>query len=150
MTPDRRKELATEYAMLQTHYEAYDGRALTIKSWGTGLLAGGLGLGFKDQSVGFLAATALGAACLWALEAFWKSFQYSNADRIRRLESAFRDDEDDFPPFQIFTSWGENWQRQFRNQPRAFLPILGYPFVFLPYLPIILAAGIGGALIAAS
>src|SRR5438045_634768 len=83
-------DLKAEYAILQNHYEAFDARALTIKSWTGPLLAGGLGLGLKDGSAALIFVTVVVALCLWYLEALWKSFQYCYTDRIKLIEEWFR------------------------------------------------------------
>jgi hypothetical protein len=40
-------------------------------------------------------------------------------------------------PFQIFSAWGEVWDRWYKR-PKSLVPILRQPFVFLPYLPLAL------------
>jgi hypothetical protein len=42
-----RDDLKAEYLQLQKNYEDFDGRILTIKSWGSLLTAGGLAVGYK-------------------------------------------------------------------------------------------------------
>jgi hypothetical protein len=80
------------------------------------------------------------AGCLWALETLWKTFQYCLTDRMIALESYFRSPEqkDDFKPYQIFTSWGQVFERDKGNlkllRQRAM-----QPFVLLPYAPMMLA-----------
>lgn len=82
------------------------------------------------------------ALFLWMMEAIWKGFQYCNTDRIKAIEAFFRGEEsEDFKPFQIFTSWGEVYDRHFRK-PSSLIPILLQPFVFLPYLPTIFLGAI--------
>jgi hypothetical protein len=51
-----REELKSEYTILQGQYEAFDGRALTIKSWSAPLIAGGVGLGLKESTALIIAA----------------------------------------------------------------------------------------------
>jgi hypothetical protein len=78
------------------------------------------------------------ALSLWLTEAIWKSFQYCYTDRIKLIEAWFRGEKNsDIVPFQIFSAWGEVWQRWYRH-PKSLVPILGQPFVFLPYLPLVL------------
>lgn len=132
--------LRAEYALLQSQYEAFDQRALTIKSWSAPLLAGGLGLGLKDDSLGLVIATALASVCLWWLEAIWKTFQYCYIARIDLLEQFFRGEADEatIRPFQIRNAWIGEWNRWFHS-PLALWHRIKEPFVFLPYLPLLLA-----------
>ncbi|MGP0093435.1 MAG: hypothetical protein ACLPKB_26365 [Xanthobacteraceae bacterium] len=137
MSDGLRDELKAEYIILQTQYEAFDGRALMIKSWSAPLLAGGVGLGVNKQSVAIIVALIVAAISLWVLEAIWKAFQYCYTDRIKLLEEWFRDQRSqEMPPFQIFTAWGEVWDRYYKY-PKSLIPILRQPFVWMPYLPII-------------
>jgi hypothetical protein len=109
MPKDLRDELKAEYTILQGQYEAFDARALTIKSWSAPLLAAGVGAGFHEHSVALIFATIIAAVSLWVTEAIWKSFQYCYADRIKLIEAWFRDGEErEIPPFQIFSAWGRS------------------------------------------
>ena len=102
------RRIEAEYSILQTQYEAFDGRALMIKSWSVLLLAGGVGLGVKDKSIAVIVALIVAAICLWVLEAIWKAFQYCYTDRIKLIEAWFRDQHSqEISPFQIFTAWVE-------------------------------------------
>jgi len=137
MSGSLRDELRAEYTILQTQYEAFDGRALMIKSWSAPLLAGGVGLGVNNRSVAIIVALIVAAICLWVLEAIWKAFQYCYTDRIKLIEAWFRDQRSqEIPPFQIFTAWGELWHRYYQY-PKSLIPIVQQPFVWMPYLPII-------------
>ncbi|WP_321380260.1 hypothetical protein [Rhizobium sp.] len=137
---DLEDQLRAEYIMLQTHYEAFDARALTIKSWAAPLLAGGLGLGLKEASIGIEFATIVASCSLWILEAIWKNFQYCYVARIKLLESYFRGEQDSpIPAFQTFSAWGHEWSRWFRGGV-ALKQRLMSPFVYLPYLPLNIAA----------
>ncbi len=135
-----RDQLAAEYTMLQNQYETFDTRALTIKSWSAPLLAGGLGIALKEGSLGLVLATALVALCLWFLEGIWKSFQYSYIHRIDLLESYFRGEIEDgaLRPYQIRRAWMEEYGRWY-GKSAVLWSLLRKPFVFLPYLPIVLA-----------
>jgi hypothetical protein len=135
MSDSLRDELKAEYTILQGQYEAYDGRALTIKSWSAPLIAGGVGLGLKEDTDTLIIAAIFAAICLWWLEAIWKSFQYCYTDRIKLIEAWFRGEDRQISPFQIFSAWGELWDRWFKR-PKTLVPILLQPFVFLPYLPL--------------
>jgi hypothetical protein len=137
MSDNLRDELRAEYGILQTQYEAFDSRALLIKSWSAPLLAGGVGLGVKDQSIAIIVALVVAALCLWVLEAIWKAFQYCYTDRIKLIEAWFRDQHaEEIAPFQIFTAWIELYHRYYRN-PKSLIPIVKQPFVWMPYLPIV-------------
>jgi hypothetical protein len=136
-----RDDLKAEYLRLQQNYEDFDGRILTIKSWGSLLTAGGLAVGYKETEIGVLVVTIATALYLWFLEARWKTFQYCYTDRIKLLESFFRDETVEVKPFQIFTSWIEVWQRMMK---RSFLiEVSMAPFVMIPYAPIILLSVCG-------
>ena len=141
MTSNLREELKVEYTTLQSQYEAFDGRALLIKSWSAPLLAGGVGLGAEKHSVALI-VTLIGASlCLWILEAIWKTFQYCYTDRIKLIEAWFREPpSQEVAPFQIFTAWVELWHRYYRN-PKSWIPIVLQPFVWIPYLPIVAMGG---------
>lgn len=138
--PELREELRYEYTILQTNYEAMDGRVLTIKSWITPLLSAGLGIGLKDHSLGLVLATGLTTFCLWALEGIWKNFQWCYLARIRLLESVFRGEigMDGISPFQIETSWSQSYKH--RRSASLLVKTMIRPFVCLPYLPILAAS----------
>jgi hypothetical protein len=137
MSGNLRDELKAEYTILQTQYEAFDARALTIKAWSAPLLTGGVGFGVKEQSIVLILALIVAALCLWSLEATWKAFQYCYTDRIKLIEAWFRDQHpQEMPPFQIFTAWGEVWDRYYRY-PKSLIAIVRQRFVWMPYLPII-------------
>ena len=82
-----RDELKAEYSILQTQYEAFDARALQIKSWSAPLIGAVVGLGWTEKSYGLIVAAFIAASSLWLLEAIWKSFQYCYTDRIRLIEA---------------------------------------------------------------
>lgn len=138
--------LRAEYLLLQGQYEAYDQRALSLKALVAPLLGAGIAIGLKEHSLSILSATAVLAASLWYLEAVWKSFQYCFTDRIKLLESWFRGEGgDELHPFQIFTSFGEVYHHHYRH-PLNLMPILGLPFVLLPYAPIVVLGLAGTSL----
>jgi hypothetical protein len=130
-----RDDLKAEYLQLQKNYEDFDGRILTIKSWGSLLTAGGLAVGYKEAAIGVLLVTIATALYLWFLEARWKTFQYCYTDRIRLLERYFRGEAQDLKPFQIFSSWGQAWEYQ--AKPAALANVATNSFVMIPYVPII-------------
>jgi hypothetical protein len=137
MSDSLRDELQAEYTILQTQYEAFDGRALMIKSWSAPLLAGGVGLGVNNRFVAIIAALMVAAISLWVLEAIWKAFQYCYADRIKLIEEWFRSQgSQEISPFQIFTSWIDVYHRYYKS-PKSLIPIAQQTFVWMPYLPII-------------
>lgn len=136
---DLAEQLKAEYSILQGHYESFDGRALTIKSLATPLLAGGLAVGLKDDQPLLSAAVALTAVSLWWLEGTWKTFQYCYGDRIMAIERYFAGeiDEKDIRPFQIYRSWYHSWQS---TRLSGLTDRMKEPFVYLPYAPLILAS----------
>ncbi|QAY78777.1 hypothetical protein [Sphingosinicella sp. BN140058] len=130
-------DLRAEYLLIQSQYEAYDQRALTLKGLATPLLGAGLAIGVKESSSLILLGTLFVAASLWLLEAIWKSFQYCFAARIRTLEAWHRGEGDEnIPAFQIFTEWGRSWGSDYSRW-QALPPILMLPFVALPYAAVI-------------
>jgi hypothetical protein len=132
--------LRDEYLFLLGQYEAFDGKALTIKSWSSPLLGGGIVLAVDKASVGIALATAVVATTLWILEAIWKNFQFCYRDRIELLERWFRSEIAEAPaPFQVHAAWQASVHRFTRNPP-IFVKLLLRPFVLLPYLPILAAA----------
>ncbi len=136
---DLAEQLKAEYSILQSHYETFDGRALTIKSLATPLLAGGLAVGLKESQPVLVVAVSLTALSLWWLEGLWKTFQYCYAERIVAIERYFAGeiDDDDIRPFQIYRSWFQSWQSTRLSE----LPDrLKEPFVCLPYAPLIFAS----------
>ena len=142
--------LRAEYLALQAQYEGFDARVLTIKSWGTLLISGAIGVGLNEHSLAIFLVAIVASLCLWMLEAIWKSFQYCYTDRIKLIERWFREPHtEDLRPFQIFTAWGEVWDRHF-SKPRALFDILKQPFVFIPYLPVILLSFVSGVWVLAT
>jgi hypothetical protein len=133
-----RDDLKAEYTILQAQYEAFDARALTIKSLSGPLIAAIVGTGLSQSSRALIVAAIVSALALWILEAIWKSFQYCYTDRIILIEKWFRGEHlEPLAPFQIYTAWGVVWQRWFKY-PKSWIPILQQPFVYLPYLPLAL------------
>lgn len=138
------ENLRAEYLLIQNQYEAFDQRALSFKALSTPLLGAGLAVGFKESSLAILLATVIVAASLWLLEGIWKMFQYCLRARIETLEAWHRGvGEQEIAPFQIYTSWGESWDRLY--SPRNLWPVLREPFVYLPYLPICILGVMGSA-----
>ncbi len=140
MPKDTRDELREEWLLLQKQYEDFDQRALTLKSYATPLLGVGFVAGVEKASSGIIVATIAVAACFWALETIWKTFQYCFTDRMKALEGYFRepDRNPDFKPYQIFTSWGEQFTRD-RCRLDLWVKRSVQPFVLLPYVPMIIA-----------
>lgn len=130
--------LRAEYLLIQGQYEAFDERALSMKAMTTPLLGVGIALGAKDVSQALLLSTALVAALLWVLEAFWKVFQYRLIDRIRLLEDWFRGGgPDEIAPFQIYTAWRKI---QLRRRIKQLLKNMLRPFIAFPYAAVIVIA----------
>ena len=135
-------DLKAEYLLVQSQYEAFDQRALSMKALATPLLGAGVAVGLKDGGEALLLATILVAGSLWLLEAIWKSFQYSLTLRIRLLEAWFRGDtrldgrsiRDEEPPFQIYAAWE---QVSARERLRYIISRMIMPFICLPYIVVI-------------
>jgi hypothetical protein len=136
-------DLRAEYLLLQTLYEDYDKRALSLKAIAGPLLGAGVAAGLKEASDAILVATIAVALSLWLLEAIWKSFQYCLVARIERLEAWFRAEptEPVIAPFQIYATWSQSWLHYRRAASLA--AIFVQPFVALPYVVLVAVAGAG-------
>ena len=136
-------DLRAEYLLLQTLYEDYDKRALSLKAIAGPLLGAGVAAGLKETSDAILVATIAVALSLWLLETIWKSFQYCLVARIERLEAWFRAEpaEPVIAPFQIYATWSQSWLHYRRTTSLA--GIFVQPFVALPYVVLVAVAGAG-------
>lgn len=138
---DLREELKAEYALLQTHYEAYDARALLIKSWSAPLLAAGVGVGASlDGCAPLVIATLVAALCLWTLEGFSKIYQRAFDDRIESLEAWFAGPGNmPVAPFQMLSGWRKSFDESKREGlARDLARFMLKPAVCIPYLPIVI------------
>ena len=128
--------LRDEYLMLQSQYEDYDNRSLTIKGWVTGgaLVAGGLTVS-GEQSWEFPLLIGLIVLSIWYLEACWKLFQYALRGRIKEIEGYFRGENNDLVPMQSYDVWFKSYS--VGNRTRRTFNAGFQHFVCLPYLPII-------------
>ena len=129
--------LRDEYLMLQSQYEDYDNRSLTIKGWVTGgaLVASGLTVSVEHS---WIVPLFIGVVVIsiWYLEACWKLFQYALRGRIKEIEAYFRGDADNLVPMQSYSVWFKSYSVGSRSQR---LLTAGFQhFVCLPYLPIII------------
>ena len=113
---ERLSFLKDEYLLLQNQYEDFDRRSLTIKGWVASGAGAALAISFNTTyrlAVCLPLFVALMAVVFWYLEAKWKVFQYSLADRIRTIEAFFRDDPDkpdsNPAPFQIYHAWYKSY-----------------------------------------
>ena len=153
--------LKEEYFFLQSQYEDFDKRSLSIKGWIAGGALAALGFAVKatpGKATGFACIAAASIALsIWILEANWKMFQYGLRDRIRILEAFFRGQTDilfkDPAPFQIYHWWsichvnGNPIYPNEKHRPRPlwlrFLKVAAEPFVCLPYVVLIALSLIG-------
>jgi hypothetical protein len=133
---EHRSFLKDEYLLLQNQYEDYDRRSLTIKGWVGSGAAAALALAFNSSyrlALLIPIFVIVIAAVFWYLEAYWKVFQYSLADRIRVIEAFFRDDPDILirhpAPFQAYHFWFESfakdepiyeYEKSYRPKPLGF------------------------------
>jgi hypothetical protein len=152
--------LRDEYLCLQTQYEDYDKRSLTIKGWvSTGALTA-LALAMNaafPTSLVILLIVACVVLIAWYTETCWKMFQYGFADRIRIIEAFFREEREilikDLRPFQIYHWWFKSYAQDMpiyayeknagkKHRPKSFLrrfrEVAFKQFVFWPYLPLLL------------
>lgn len=133
------EQLQAEYLFLQGVYEDFDKRALTIKSWSTVLILGGIGAGLERANPWLVALATAAALIIWFLEAKWKVFQYCYAKRIVEIEGYFRNPEAaEITPFQIYEKWFEEWRSP--AGPKIWETAI-LSVVFVPHL-LIVAAGV--------
>lgn len=128
--------LRDEYLMLQSQYEDYDNRSLTIKGWVTGgaLVATSLTVS-GDKSWIIPLCIGVVVASIWYLEACWKLFQYALRGRINEIEAYFRGNTDNLIPMQSYDTWFKFYS--IGNRQKRLLAAGFQHFVCLPYLPII-------------
>lgn len=152
----RRGYLKDEYQILQSQYEDFDRRSLTIKGWVSAATIAAIALGVdksKNPHGEIWLLIAIVTACVWYLEARWKMFQYALSDRIRIIEAYFRDEPNILiknpDPFQIYNWWFLSYakdepiyeyEKKYRPQTHTLRlwAAMRQSFVFVPYLPIIL------------
>jgi hypothetical protein len=140
---ERRGYLKDEYIFLQSQYEDFDKRSITIKGWvGSGSIVG-LALSIDDTlgaSLFVPFSIIVLALAFWFLETCWKVFQYSLISRIEELEAYFRDYENQIgskiAPFQV----RDSWFKAFAVEKKEFAVRGKQSFVHLPYSVIIFLA----------
>lgn len=135
------ERLNEEYLQLQKTVEEFDGKALTIKAWSVTLSAAGLVASYVEKQPLILLIAAASAVIFWLIEALWKTNQNAFYSRIYQIEEAFRNPVDDFPAFQIATSWSQSWHAG--RKERKVFQVMVWPHVFLPH---IVVAAVGVAL----
>ncbi|MBG6202699.1 hypothetical protein IWQ48_003846 [Labrenzia sp. EL_13] len=131
-------KLTEEYLQLQKTVEEFDGKALTIKAWSVTLSAAGLVAAYVEEKPVVLLIAASSAIIFWLIEALWKTNQYAFYSRIYQIEEAFLNGTEDFPAFQIASSWSKSWNAGRRE--RKVFQILVWPHVFLPHI-VVAASG---------
>jgi hypothetical protein len=162
----RNTYLKDEYLFLQSQYEDYDKRSLTIKGWVSTGSAAALALAFNaayKAGVYIPIMLAVIVSVIWYLEAYWKLFQYALGDRIRIIEAYFRNDPDimfkDPEPFQIYNWWFKSYskdlpiypyEKEFRPKARSvrLRQAAMQKFVCLPYIPILILCVVTVAILA--
>jgi hypothetical protein len=98
MREDQRRDyLKDEYLLLRNQYQGYDTSSLQIKGWVSAGAAAALALASKSdydygQSLFTVFIVTVIVLVMWVLEAWWKVFQFTSADRIRIIEAYFRND----------------------------------------------------------
>jgi hypothetical protein len=129
--------LLAEYLHVQKVVEDFDAKSLTIKAWSVTLSAAGLVAAYTEDQPIVLLIAGFSALAFWLVEALWKTNQQAFYPRIRAIEAAFREGSE-IPPLQIATSWSASWHAAWG----AGLPyrVFRWPHVFLPHLPVALAA----------
>ena len=128
--------LKEEYFHLQGAVEDSDARALSIKQWSVTTSMAGIVAGMiEGEPLVFLLAAA--ASCVfWVIEALWKSFQYANYYRLRRIEDFLNGVEvKDFRYPYITHSWTHAWRKA------SIFKIMRWPHVFLPHLLVMIIGG---------
>jgi len=133
MTPEQRMQfLKDEYFFLQSTYEDFDRRALTIKSWAIPAYVAGIAVAYDRGEPLIWEALAVAAAVFWYIEAKWKVFQYAYQGRIRELEAGFAEPSrlNDIAPLQIT----RHWFADYRTGKSRLPAVACQPFVALPHL----------------
>lgn len=131
--------LGSEYLELQSQYEDFDRRSLTIKGWISAGSIAAIAIGLDSQGdASSKIWPVIGAItiCFWYLETKWRSFQYALRGRIKEIEAHFRNDKNAElnSPFQIYNSWFK-----YHGNEMSFWKIALQSFVMLPYSLILIA-----------
>lgn len=94
-----------EYLHLSGIIESYDGKILTIKSWGVTVSLALMGTAAVRHSRMLLLISSLSALCFLVLEALFRLFANAHADRIVLFEQFFRNGGHPPTPLQIYSGW---------------------------------------------
>jgi hypothetical protein len=132
---DKIEILKQEYFKLQDYYESYDSKAQTIKGWVTTISVAAISAGFAYKSEFIWLLAVLTCVVFWVMEAKWKIFQYCYGERIRQIETAFKEDNySNIVPLQIYSSWFI----EFRKGKFRISSIMRLNLVMIPYLYVII------------
>jgi hypothetical protein len=130
--------LQTEYFQLQKIVEDFDSRALTIKAWSVTLSAAAMITAYVQATPIILAIAAVSALVFWLIEGLWKLNQQAFYARIYEIENSMANGQMNLPPLQIASSWSKNFNANRRE--RKIFDVLQWPHVYLPHMPIAVAA----------
>lgn len=127
--------LKDEYVMLQNFYEDIDEKGLNIKNWSITVALASIGTGFIYHKIAFLLGFGT-AIMFWILEAYWRGLSYYFVVRIKDIEAAFANNEQDKEvPLQVYSTWAHAFEKK-KNQ------TLRYMFKFSSILPHVVIAPI--------
>ena len=103
--------LKDEYVMLQTLYEDFDSKGLTIKGWSITVALATIGTALLSNRNGLLLVAFASALVFWYLEAYWRGLAYFFAVRIQNIEEAFRTERwKEAVPLQLYSTWTETYK----------------------------------------
>ncbi len=139
-----------EYKLLVGRWETWDTRSLAIKGWASaGMIVALPGLATSPTAAAPLAAMVL-AISIMLLEAYWRTFQGSDQDRMLQLERLADDREPNAKGLRIGRHAAVNRRRVYRSELRrrwrfaprkpnmfwlALWTLFGNLTIWLPYFP---------------
>jgi hypothetical protein len=120
--------LKDEYVMLQQFYEDIDEKGLNIKNWSVTVALATIGAGLVYHK-NILLLTFAAAVMFWILEGYWRGLSYFFVVRIKEIEKAFADgQEEQKTPLQVYSTWGKAYDK---NKDQTLI----YMFKFNAMLP---------------
>lgn len=144
-----RDEAFEKYFRLAAFVQAYDGYAVSIKTWGVTLTGGALGIGFTQnvsssptfQALVFLMACILGLS-FWFTEVHFKLLQLAHVYRLSSLEALLASDVERIPGPAFLSSFSQS--KALDRSRRRWRQVLLFPHVLIPHAPLAsVSAGAG-------
>lgn len=127
----------SEYLQIQSHIDAFDSRAFTVKAWSVTFSLAAMAGAFASHSSAVLLVAGLSSMLFWFTEAHWKTIQTSYYDRLDTLEEFFATGDETFIPMQLGSSWAKSFRT--RSHIEVF-SVMFKPHVGLPHFPVFLIA----------